>query len=60
MASTYNRVGRPAVVAVRDGTDRLWLRRETVDDLERLEAADRVGPSPDDGKEGSPVLEAQE
>jgi diaminopimelate decarboxylase len=37
MASTYNRVGRPAVVAVRDGETRLWLRRETDDDLDRLE-----------------------
>jgi len=37
MASTYNRVGRPAVVAVREGTDRLWLRREDAADLERLE-----------------------
>ena len=27
MASNYNRVGRPAVVAVREGTSRPWLRR---------------------------------
>jgi putative acetyltransferase len=40
MASTYNRVGRPAVVAVREGEVRLWLRREDPVDLERLEAAD--------------------
>jgi diaminopimelate decarboxylase len=38
MASTYNRVGRPPVVAVRDGTSRVWLRREDGADLERLEA----------------------
>lgn len=38
MASNYNRVGRPAVVSVRDGRSRLWLRRETDDDLHRLEA----------------------
>jgi diaminopimelate decarboxylase len=38
MASNYNRVGRPAVVGVRDGDSRLWLRRETDDDLDRLEA----------------------
>jgi diaminopimelate decarboxylase len=38
MASNYNRVGRPAVVGVRDGTSRMWLRRETDDDLDRLEA----------------------
>lgn len=41
MASSYNRVGRPAVVAVRDGETRLWLRRETDNDLDRLE---HVGP----------------
>lgn len=39
MASNYNRLPRPAVVAVRDGTSRALLRRESVDDLLRLEAA---------------------
>jgi RimJ/RimL family protein N-acetyltransferase len=39
MASTYNRVGRPAVVAVRDGESRPWLRREEAADLDRLEVA---------------------
>ncbi len=39
MASTYNRVGRPAVVAVREGTVVPWLRREEPADLDRLEAA---------------------
>ncbi len=38
MASNYNRVGRPAVVAVRDGASELWLRREDASDLDRLEA----------------------
>ena len=38
MASNYNHVGRPAVVAVRDGAARLLLRRETIDDLLRLDA----------------------
>ncbi|HEY0636626.1 MAG TPA: diaminopimelate decarboxylase [Pseudonocardiaceae bacterium] len=38
MASNYNRLPRPAVVAVRDGAARTLLRRETVDDLLRLEA----------------------
>ncbi len=33
MASTYNRVPRPALVMVRDGTDRLSVRRETYEDL---------------------------
>ena len=37
MASNYNRVGRPAVVAVRDGVSRPWLRREDGGDLDRLE-----------------------
>jgi diaminopimelate decarboxylase len=37
MASNYNRVGRPPLVAVRDGGAELWLRRETDDDLDRLE-----------------------
>jgi diaminopimelate decarboxylase len=37
MASNYNRVPRPAVVFVRDGDVREVLRRETVDDLARLE-----------------------
>lgn len=37
MASNYNRVPRPAVVFVRDGVAREVLRRETFDDLARLE-----------------------
>ncbi len=39
MASSYNRLPRPAVVAVRGGEARLLLRRETVDDLMRLEVS---------------------
>jgi diaminopimelate decarboxylase len=38
MASNYNHVPRPAVVAVRDGTARVLLRRETMDDLLSLDA----------------------
>lgn len=38
MASNYNRVGRPAVVFVGDGRHRVVVRRETVEDLLRLEA----------------------
>jgi len=38
MASNYNKVPRPAVVFVRDGEARLVVRRETVDDLLRLDA----------------------
>jgi diaminopimelate decarboxylase len=37
MASNYNRVPRPAVVFVREGVAREVLRRETFDDLARLE-----------------------
>ncbi|MFI6983204.1 diaminopimelate decarboxylase [Embleya sp. NPDC050154] len=33
MASTYNLVGRPPVVAVRDGRSRVLLRREGIEDL---------------------------
>ena len=37
MASNYNRVPRPPVIAVADATPRLLLRRETDDDLMLLE-----------------------
>jgi len=37
MASNYNKVPRPAVVFVADGATRLVVRRETHDDLLRLE-----------------------
>jgi diaminopimelate decarboxylase len=39
MASSYNRLPRPAVVAVRDGQARVLLRRETLDDQFRLEVS---------------------
>ena len=38
MASNYNKVPRPAVVFVGDGEARVVVRRETVEDLLRLEA----------------------
>ena len=41
LASGYNRVGRPAVVAVRGGEVVPWLRREDAADLDRLE----IGPA---------------
>ncbi|HEX4723205.1 MAG TPA: diaminopimelate decarboxylase [Pseudonocardiaceae bacterium] len=41
MSNGYNRLPRPAVVAVRDGDARVLLRRETDDDLFRLEVAAR-------------------
>jgi len=37
MASNYNKVPRPAVVFVRDGAARVVVRRETLDDLVRLD-----------------------
>ena len=37
MASNYNKVPRPAVVFVRDGEPRVVVRRETLDDLLRLD-----------------------
>ncbi|MFD1271461.1 hypothetical protein ACFQ51_04225 [Streptomyces kaempferi] len=35
MASGYNLVGRPPVVAVSDGTARVLVRRESLDDMSR-------------------------
>ncbi|HEX9530399.1 MAG TPA: diaminopimelate decarboxylase, partial [Acidimicrobiales bacterium] len=37
MASTYNKVPRPAVLFVRRGQVRVVVRRETLDDLLRLD-----------------------
>ena len=37
MASNYNGVPRPAAVLVRDGESRVIRRRETIEDLLRLE-----------------------
>jgi diaminopimelate decarboxylase len=37
MGSNYNKVPRPPVVFVRDGEARLVVRRETEDDLLRLD-----------------------
>lgn len=37
MASNYNRIPRPAMVMLRDGEDKLILRRETFEDLIRNE-----------------------
>jgi diaminopimelate decarboxylase len=38
MASNYNKVPRPAVVFVRDGSAQVAVRRETLEDLLRLDA----------------------
>ena len=48
LASTYNRIGRPAVVAVDEGHASVWVRREGSGDLDRLEApAPRKAPDAD-------------
>jgi diaminopimelate decarboxylase len=51
MASNYNHVTRPAVVAVRDGAARVIVRRETEEDLLRLDADPE--PSTTDAARGS-------
>jgi diaminopimelate decarboxylase len=38
MASNYNKVPRPAVLFVKDGTAQVVVRRETMEDLTRLDA----------------------
>jgi diaminopimelate decarboxylase len=43
MASNYNHVPRPPVVAVRDGESRVVVRRETVEDLLRLDVGSGPG-----------------
>jgi diaminopimelate decarboxylase len=45
LASTYNHVPRAAVVAVRDGAARLIVRRESEEDLLRLEVDDQLEPT---------------
>ena len=59
MAGNYNRVGRPAVVAVRDGKSRVWLRREDAADLDRLEASAASFPSGPRPAEGFEVRRAR-
>jgi diaminopimelate decarboxylase len=39
MASNYNRLGRPAVVAVAGGRSALWVRRETEEDMDRFDVS---------------------
>ena len=50
MASNYNHVPRPPVIAVRDGKITTLLRRETLDDLLPWTSAERdssAGTMPD-------------
>jgi diaminopimelate decarboxylase len=42
MASGYNLVGRPALVGVCDGAERLLLRRETLDDILRRDQSHAI------------------
>lgn len=44
LGSNYNKVPRPPVVFVRDGEARLVVRRETYDDLMRLDVLDDAAP----------------
>lgn len=37
MASNYNRIARPPIVMLRDGQSRIAVRRETLEDLLRLD-----------------------
>jgi diaminopimelate decarboxylase len=37
LASAYNRFGRPPVVGVRDRAATVWIRRETSEDMDRLD-----------------------
>ncbi|MHB1711458.1 MAG: diaminopimelate decarboxylase family protein, partial [Acidimicrobiales bacterium] len=46
MASNYNKVPRPAVIFVSDGVARTVVRRETFDDLVRLDSWPRSIPLP--------------
>ncbi len=60
LASNYNHVGRPPVIAVRDGVARVMVRRETVDDLLRLEAdADQPGAGAVAGEGGQAASRAE-
>lgn len=44
MASNYNKLPRPAVVFVSDGRARTVVRRETEEDLLRLDVDEPAGP----------------
>ena len=42
MASNYNRLGRPAVVFVKDGKVRFVVKRETYEDMCKLECDEEI------------------
>jgi len=58
MASNYNKVPRPAVVFVRAGEPRLVVRRETVDDLLRLDVIEGAERAPAGGVSPSAASDA--
>ena len=42
MASNYNKIPRPALVMIKDGTSRVVVRRETYEDLLTYDVTDPV------------------
>ena len=40
MASNYNKIPRPPIVAIKNGTDRVVVRRETFEDIARFDTDD--------------------
>lgn len=58
LASNYNQLGRPAVVGVRRGESRLWLRREDPADLQRLEAVSLRAPAVSEAPAGIAIRPA--
>ncbi|MBN9606585.1 MAG: diaminopimelate decarboxylase [Actinomycetales bacterium] len=55
LASTYNYLPRPAVVAVRDGAARVLIRRETLDDLLARDLGAGAHEAPADPTRGAPA-----
>ncbi|RZT88077.1 diaminopimelate decarboxylase [Pseudonocardia sediminis] len=55
MASSYNRLPRPAVVAVREGRSRVLLRRETLEDQFRFEVSPEESAEVRNGETAAPV-----
>jgi len=53
MASNYNKIPRPPVVFVRDGASRVVVRRETLEDLQRLDVDLASGVRSEDAVSGS-------
>lgn len=54
MASNYNKVTRPAVVFVNNGTYRVVVRRETPEDLIRLDVGPNPSPNPSPNPNADP------